>query len=548
MRSPAFAGNQVQIIYDGDGARVRKLLHTPTNVITTLYLVDDQNPSGYAQVLEELTTISTDPQLLTPAVTRVYTYDYALLSQQQLVNGQWQLSFYGYDEQGSVRYLTDVNGNLTDTYDYDAFGNLVQQSGATPNNYLFGGEQYDWDLGLYYLRARYMNPETGRFHTRDPFEGYLDEPLSLNGYLYANADGVNNSDPTGYENLWSQQIAQGVRGVLQTIARQWHRFRNARRSACRIVNTAEKIQNAYGTAQNAYQKVEMARQLAALGIAAGQQGISGADMARIVFEEAFELQGLDLVRMRDFDLKEVLGTLDTPCFTAGTLIATEHGLRPIETLKAGDQVWALGQGTAETALKPITQTISREVTNLVILTVGTERIETTAEHPFWVRDEGWVRAGELQSGNQLRARSGEWLPIASTESRAGRAMVFNFEVGDFHTYLVGEGQYAVHNPSWGGAGTRGRNQSLITALMRNGWKPFAGGGITRYGKETYFPNPAGGLKGGRFCDISLKKGNRTLHVNTVDHRRGVPTPREAAAAADIRSRLSPNSTLILVPK
>ena len=44
---------------------------------------------------------------------------------------------------------------ITDSYDYDAFGNEVNHTGTTPTNYLYRGEEYDTDLGLYYLRARY---------------------------------------------------------------------------------------------------------------------------------------------------------------------------------------------------------------------------------------------------------------------------------------------------------------------------------------------------------------------------------------------------------
>jgi len=52
-------------------------------------------------------------------------------------------------------------GTITDTYNYDAFGNLITSTGSTPNNYLYRGEQWDSDLSLYYLRARYYNPMTG---------------------------------------------------------------------------------------------------------------------------------------------------------------------------------------------------------------------------------------------------------------------------------------------------------------------------------------------------------------------------------------------------
>ncbi len=63
---------------------------------------------------------------------------------------------------------------LTDTYDYEAFGNKVNSTGTTPNNYLYRGEQFDSDLGLYYLRARYYNPLTDRFMSRDPDAGLVE--------------------------------------------------------------------------------------------------------------------------------------------------------------------------------------------------------------------------------------------------------------------------------------------------------------------------------------------------------------------------------------
>jgi RHS repeat-associated protein len=74
---------------------------------------------------------------------------------------------------------------------------LVNSAGSTPNNYLYRGEQFDPDLGLYYLRARYYNPVTGRFLTRDPEPGDPSEPTSLHKYVYARHSPVNWIDPTG---------------------------------------------------------------------------------------------------------------------------------------------------------------------------------------------------------------------------------------------------------------------------------------------------------------------------------------------------------------
>jgi RHS repeat-associated protein len=97
-----------------------------------------------------------------------------------------------------------------DTYEYDAFGNEFTVSGgsSTPNEFLYCGEQYDSDLGLYYLRARYYNPLTGRFMSRDSFEPKLRNPngtplnpKELHKYLYTGGDPVNWIDPRGMEEL-----------------------------------------------------------------------------------------------------------------------------------------------------------------------------------------------------------------------------------------------------------------------------------------------------------------------------------------------------------
>src|SRR5208282_1784213 len=171
----------VTIQYDTDGNRVAKTV----GAVTTRYLVDDLNPTGYAQVVEEVTA---------GAVTRQYTYGLQRISQTQQIANAWTPAFYGYDGGGTVRLLTDATGTVTDTYDYDAWGNTVNTTGSTPNVYLYRGEQYDADLGLYYLRARYFNPLRGRFLTRDPKEHKPItskkrpiDPTKFHKYLYAGA-------------------------------------------------------------------------------------------------------------------------------------------------------------------------------------------------------------------------------------------------------------------------------------------------------------------------------------------------------------------------
>jgi RHS repeat-associated protein len=152
------------------------------------------------------------------SVSRQYTYGHDLISQNQLISGNWQVSFYGYDGHGSVRFLTDAAGTVTDTYDYDAFGNLVNQTGNTPNTYLYAGEQWDSDLGLYYNRARYLNVGAGRFWTQDDFEGIRFDPITLHKYLYASGDPINKNDPTGNlsGNLADFSVSTQIATVLIT--------------------------------------------------------------------------------------------------------------------------------------------------------------------------------------------------------------------------------------------------------------------------------------------------------------------------------------------
>jgi len=178
-------GGAVQMVYDAFGNRVAKTV----NGVTTKYLVeDDVNPTGLPQAFDELTG---------NVVKRTYTYGLQRISEDQIVNNAWTPSYYGYDGGGNVRNLTNSAGAITDSYEYDAYGNHWTVEGSTPNNMLYQGEEWDPDLSLLYLRARYMNPLTGRFLSRDPEDGELTNPASLHKYLYANSDPVNLNDPTG---------------------------------------------------------------------------------------------------------------------------------------------------------------------------------------------------------------------------------------------------------------------------------------------------------------------------------------------------------------
>lgn len=123
-----------------------------------------------------------------------------------------------YDGLGSVRALTNSAGSLTDTYDYGAFGTLLNRTGTTETHYLFTGEQYDPTLNQYYLRARYYDQGLGRFTQQDTWMGSNHDPVTLHKYLYANTDPVNFIDPTGNFSLSSFSAASTIQAALATSA------------------------------------------------------------------------------------------------------------------------------------------------------------------------------------------------------------------------------------------------------------------------------------------------------------------------------------------
>ncbi|MBP0030536.1 RHS repeat-associated core domain-containing protein, partial [Roseofilum sp. Guam] len=175
-------GERVEFEYDDDNIRVSQTVAGEK----TSFLLDKNRP--YAQVLAEF---------VDGEEVASYVYGLDLISQQR--NGEdW---FYFVDGLGSTRGLTDGRGEVTDAYWYDAYGNLVERVGSSENDYLFAGEQFDEQLGQYYLRQRYYDTATGRFTRRDTYEGRLNEPITLHKYLYAHGNPVNGIDPTGFSTI-----------------------------------------------------------------------------------------------------------------------------------------------------------------------------------------------------------------------------------------------------------------------------------------------------------------------------------------------------------
>lgn len=91
----------------------------------------------------------------------------------------------------------DASDNVQKSYTYDAYGNTTASSSSFLHSFAYIGAVIDTESGLYYLNARYYDPQTGRFISQDSYRG--DSEAFWHLYAYCEGDPVNFADLTGYE-------------------------------------------------------------------------------------------------------------------------------------------------------------------------------------------------------------------------------------------------------------------------------------------------------------------------------------------------------------
>ena len=104
--------------------------------------------------------------------------------------------YYLFDGLGSVTSLTDVNEDIVASYKYDAFGKILEETGAVENPYKFTGREHDEETGLYFYRARYYDATVGRFLSKDSLMSEM--RIAGNLYNYVDNNPVNVIDPSGH--------------------------------------------------------------------------------------------------------------------------------------------------------------------------------------------------------------------------------------------------------------------------------------------------------------------------------------------------------------
>ena len=129
----------------------------------------------------------------------------------------------------------------------------------------------------------------------------------------------------------------------------------------------------------------------------------------------------------------------------------------------GDLLVVRNEFTGEIAHKPVTELLRYENRQFYELELIDQQgqstlLDVTDDHPFWVENIGWVDSDNLEPGMLVMDLGGSWHGVKSMLPVDREGLAYNFEVGDFHTYFVGESDVWVHNCPEGPKGEKSLEQ------------------------------------------------------------------------------------------
>jgi RHS repeat-associated protein len=193
-RNRLVAAGNLTYEYDAENNRIGVTEDVNGSPVKTEYVV---NPNAaLSQVL--MKTVGNEQTY--------YVYGIGLIGQETA--GTY--STYHFDLRGSTVAITDANGKVTDRYQYSAYGEIICSSGNTATPFLYNGRDGVMTdaNGLYYMRARYYNPEIRRFVSQDILLGVVIDGQSLNRYAYVQGNPIGFVDPLGLardgQNIWGK--------------------------------------------------------------------------------------------------------------------------------------------------------------------------------------------------------------------------------------------------------------------------------------------------------------------------------------------------------
>ena len=334
------------------------------------------------------------------------------------------------DNQGSIIAWSDATPSVT-TISYGAYGEPQAWSGS---RFSYTGQIMLPEISLYHYKARVYDPSTGRFLQTDPV-GYQD---NVDLYDYVGDDPTDKGDPGGTIADDNRLFAGGgpsVDGSDSRTAKQIEEDTKAAVSAgdatgCKGNYSCEKaVQDA------TLPKTDKQWRWFAVPALAPEFVVAGLE-----FAGAAGIRGVAAAA------KDGCG-----CFVAGTLVETDHGLRPIEQIKIGELVRSRDPATGVTGYKPVVGLLRPHNRPIYVVKIGRtgsgfeEAFSVTGDHPWKSRDGRWLTTLQLVVGDQIQTENGGGVIVISVVKANRSADTYNLEVAQFHTYFVGRGHVWVHN-------------------------------------------------------------------------------------------------------
>ena len=179
--------------YDANGIRTKKACEQQGGEYTSSYLTQNGKV-----VREQIETVNDYD-----VIVRDFIYDESgrpfALNYSTDDGASFTTYYYILNLQGDVVKLVTASGNTVAAYEYDAWGNILSQSGsmADKNPLRYRGYYYDAETGFYYLQSRYYDPANRRFINADTYASTGQGFVGTNMFAYCNNNPVIYADPTG---------------------------------------------------------------------------------------------------------------------------------------------------------------------------------------------------------------------------------------------------------------------------------------------------------------------------------------------------------------
>jgi len=193
-------------VYNGNGQRIRKT-------------EADKTTNYYYQGSNVLYTTDADENLTAQNLIGISENTIATT---RGTGEEEKYYIYNKDIRESTTNVVDSNGKSEVSYEYTDYGETeITGNKDFYNEICYTGGIYDETTGIYYLNARYYDPETANFLSQDSYRGEALNPASLNYYTYCYGNPITYTDPSGHiPILVVVAVKVGGRIILKQVAKK----------------------------------------------------------------------------------------------------------------------------------------------------------------------------------------------------------------------------------------------------------------------------------------------------------------------------------------